>query len=172
MWCSRVLDVQQELAHAGAHTFFGVGGPVFAVEADEDRGVGNGHGCLQDEDVEFLAGFVDLADDAFVRDGLDLVVGEEALDLAAVVGCSGGVIVGDEGEFGVHVNERSNMDGAVDGAEDESEDVEVRSVGFDGFDAGRGLERVGGVDNEDPVAVSEERHLPCDAGLPIGLCGD
>ena len=46
--------------HASAHAFFGIGGPVFAVEADENGSVGDGHRGLENEDVEFLTGFVDL----------------------------------------------------------------------------------------------------------------
>ena len=121
--------------HAGAEAFFSVGGPVFAVEADEDGRVGNGHRGFQDEDVELLAGFVDSVDYAFVRQGFYLVVAEHVLDLFAIGRGARRVGVGYEGKFGVHVYVGADVDGVVDGAEDVAEDVEVRGVGLDGFDA-------------------------------------
>ena len=72
------------LVHASAHASFGVGGPVFAVEADEDRRVRNGHGGFEDKDVELFAGLIDLSDDAFMRNGFDGVAREHLRDLRAV----------------------------------------------------------------------------------------
>ena len=155
--------------HAGAHAFLGVGGPVFAIEANEDGGIGDGHRRFQDEDMEFLAGFVDLVDDALVQHRFDGVVGEQLLDLFAIGGDAGSIIVGDEGEFLVHVDERADVDGVVDGAENIAEDVKVGGVGLDGFYAGRGLKGIGGIDDEDPVAVSEEGDGLVDASVPVGL---
>ena len=155
--------------HPRAHALLGVGGPVFAIEAKKNGGVGNGHRGFEDENVELLAGLVDLVDDALVGHGFDLVVGEDVLDLFAVGGGPGSVVIGYEGEFGIHVDERADVDGAVDGSEDIAEDVEVRCVGLDGLDTGRRLERVGRVDDQNPVAMTEKGHCFVDARLPVRL---
>lgn len=156
--------------HASAHSFFGIGGPVFAVQSDENRGVGDGHRGFEHEDVELFAGFVDLRDDFFVRDGFDLVVGEGLSDLGAVGGGSGGVVIWNEGEFGIHIDERANVNRVVDGVEDVAEDLKMGSAGFDGLDTGRGLEGVGGIHDKDPVAMAEEGHGLGDARFPVGSC--
>jgi hypothetical protein len=153
--------------HASAKAFFGVGGPVFTVEADEDRGVGDGHCGFEDEDVELLAGFVDLGDDPFVRDGFNLVVTEKLGDLCAICGGSGGVIVWDEGEFGIHIDEGADMDRVIDGAEDVLKHIEMGSIGLDGFDTERGLQGVGGVYDEDPVAMAQEGDRFVDLRMPV-----
>lgn len=159
------------LVHSCAHSFLGIGGPVFAVEANEDGRVRNGHGRLEDEDVEFLACRVDLGDDALVQHGFDGVVAENLCDLGSVSRCAGSVVVRDEGEFLIHVDERANMDGIVDGAKYVAKYVEVRGVGLDRLNAGGGLERVSGIDNENPVAMAEEGHGFADFGLPVGRGG-
>ena len=116
-----------------------------------------------------LACRVDRRDHLFVRDRFDFVVAEDPRDLGAVGGGAGSVVFGDEGQFRVHGDERAHVDGAVDGGEDVSENFELRGVGLDGFNAGGGLERIGGVDDEDPVAMAEERHGFGYARFPVGL---
>ena len=154
-----------------AEAGFGVCGPVFAIESYEDRGVGDSQGGFEDEDLELFAGFVNGGDDFEVGLGLDGVGAEEVGDFVAVAGCAGGLVIGDEGEFGVHGDVGANVDGAVDGAEDVTDDFELIGTGVDGLNAGGGLEGIGGIDDEDPVAMAEEGELLIDFGLPGGGSG-
>jgi hypothetical protein len=129
--------------HLCAEAGLGVVAPVLAVELDEDRGVGDGQGGFEDEDVEGLSGLVDAGDDLFVRERLDRVAAQEIGYLCTVGGDTGCVLIGDKGQFGIHEDVRAHVDGVVDGVEDGCDDFELAGAGLDGFDAGRGLERVG-----------------------------
>ena len=68
----------------------------FAIEPNEYRGVRNGYGRLEHEDTKLSARFIDLVENGFVEHRLDFVVGKKPLDLVAIGGGSGGVIVGDK----------------------------------------------------------------------------
>ena len=80
------------------------------------------------------------------------------MDLRAVGGDAGRVLFGDEGKLRVHEDVGAHVNGVLDCGQDVAKDVDLRGVGFDGFDARGGLERIGRVDDEDPVAVAEEGH--------------
>ena len=56
--------------HLRPHARFGVA-QVFAVELEEDRGVGHCHVGFEHEDVELLTGLVNGGDDALMRLLLD-----------------------------------------------------------------------------------------------------
>jgi hypothetical protein len=51
--------------HGLADRLFAFAGAVFAVELEEDRGVGHRHCGLEDEDLVVLASFADPAEDLF-----------------------------------------------------------------------------------------------------------
>ena len=54
--------------HRLADLLFAFAGAIFAVELEEDRGVGRRHCGLEDDDLVVLASFADPAKDLFVRD--------------------------------------------------------------------------------------------------------
>jgi len=74
-------------AHLGAQALFCIRAPVLAIEADEDRGVRNGHAGFEDEDMKDLSLFVDGFEDGVVRQRLDVVTLQELADLGSIGGC-------------------------------------------------------------------------------------
>ena len=156
------------MAHLCAEARFAVVAPVFAVEAEEDRGVGDGQCGFEDEDVDQLSGLVDVGDELFVGHGLHRTASEQLGDLFAV-GCNAGsVLLGNEGQFGVHEDFGPHVDGFADGLEDEANHFELSGVGLNGFNSRRRLQGIGRVDDQDPVAVAEQRQVVADLGLPTG----
>jgi len=151
-----------------AQLLFVVGTPVFAVELKEDRGVGHGHVGFEDEDVEVLAGFTDLGDELFVRKRLDGSTLQRLLQAVAVGVEAGKVLLRDVGQLGVEVDVGGDVNGAVERGEDGGDDGELIGASLDDFDSGRDLERVGGVDDEYPVAVAKEQELLRELCMPVG----
>jgi hypothetical protein len=49
---------------------------------------------------------------------------------------------------------------------DFADNFRLVGVGLDGLDSQGGLEGIGGVDDEDPVAMAEERHGFVESGSP------
>ena len=163
-----LVPARRGRAHLFAEALFGVGAPVFAVEPDEDRGVGDGEGGFEDQHAEAFAGLVDVGDDLIVGNEFDRVVFEQVVDLGAVLGDTGGVLFGDVGKLGVHGDDGADVDGGLDGVEDGADHVQLVGVGLDNLEAGRGLQGVGRVDDQDPVAMAEQGHGFLEAGLPVG----
>jgi hypothetical protein len=58
---------------------------------------------------------------------------------------------------------------ASDVIEDGAKDIELARTGIDGFNARRDLERISGIDDENPVAMAEQRKFFGEAGAPRGL---
>ena len=146
------------LGHFCAEAGFGVGAPVFAIKADEDRGVGNCHVGFEDQDVELIARLGDLGDDLVVGQGGYGEVAEHIRNVVAVGGDAGGIVFRNEAQFRVQGDDGADVDRTVDGAKNFVDYLGLVGVGFDGFDAQRGLEGIGGIDDENPVAMAEQGH--------------
>ena len=157
--------------HFCAEAGFGVGAPVFAVEADEDGCVGDGHVGFEDEDVELLAGLGDLGDDLVVGQVGNGKVAEHIRDVVAVGGDAGSIVFGNPVQFRVKGDDGTDVNGAVDGVKNIADYFCLVGVGFDGLDSRRGLKGIRGIDDEDPVAVAEERHGFVELGAPCGRFG-
>ena len=121
--------------HFCAEAGFGVGAPVFAVEADEDRCVGDGHVGFEDEDVELLAGLGDLRDDLVVGQGGDGEVAEHVRDVVSIGGDAGSIVFGKEMKFRIHGDDGADVDGTDDGVKNIADDFGLIGVGLDGFDS-------------------------------------
>ena len=161
-------------AHFLPQMFFLFVGPIATIEAEEDGRVGDCHAGLQDEDMESFPGFVEFGDDLLVQERLALEAAgvefvEEMVQRIAVVGDARRVIFGNDFQFCVGEYDGTKMLCLGDDMQHLADDVELVGVGFDGLDALAGLQRVGGVDDGDPVAMAEEREFLREARVPVFL---
>src|ERR1700722_936857 len=154
--------------HLAAKLFLLIGAPILAVEANEDGSIRNRHFRFQDEHVERLSSLVNVGDDFFGRKLLDSIGFQELPDVRTIFGNSRRVIVGHKGQFGVHEDDGAYLDGMIDRVEDRTDDFKLRRASVDGFDSRRNLQRVGRVDDEDPVAVPQQRHRIEQSIVPVG----
>ena len=162
---------RRRVRHSDSQALLRIVAPVFAVEPEEDGRVGHGQPGLENENVNELPGLVNVADHLFVGHRLDVQAIKKLANLGAVLIDAGGIVLGEEGQFGVHEDVGANVDGAADGSHDIAEDIELVGIGIDGFDPGRGLQGVSRIDDEDPVAVAEQGQVVGDLRLPSRRSG-
>jgi hypothetical protein len=144
--------------------------PILAIKLQEDRRVGDGHVRLEHEDVEGLSRVINLLNERLVRERFDGAIVQDFFQVLAVNADPGRGLVGDVGQLGVEVDVRRDVDGMVEGAEHDAQNLRQISAGLDSFDSRRDLERVGGVDDHDPVAVAEEREFLIELDAPVCVC--
>ena len=118
-----------------------------------------------------LAGFIDGLQNSLVGLRLNLITLEQLADLRAISRCAGRILVGNEREFRIHRNQRTDMFGAVDGLKNGPHHGELISVSVDSLDPRRGLQWISRIDDEDPIAVAQQRQRLGNARLPISLRG-
>lgn len=146
------------------------GVPVAAIEFEENRGIGNGHFRLDDEDAEELSGSVEFGNDFFVGDVGDVSVVERSGEFSTVVLNARSVDFRDKVEFLVYIDVGADVDAGSDGVENMPNHRKLIGPGDEGFDAVSRLRRISCIRNDDPVTVAIKREDRADLGFPIAGC--
>src|SRR5580658_7345444 len=118
-----------------------------------------------------FGGLFDVGDDAVVWKGLDGIGAQKIGYFGSVIGDAGRVFFRDKGQFGVHGDDGAHVNRRVYGLHNMPNDLQLAGVGFDGFNAGSGLERIGRIDDQNPVAMAKQRHGFRDFCPPLGWRG-
>ncbi len=87
--------------------------------------------------------------------------------MGAVARDAGRVFLGDKLQFLVKINIGANVAARVHGIEHFAGDLELTGAGDEGFDAGLGLGRIGGVGNDDPVAMPIKGKRRIELAFPV-----
>jgi len=99
---------------------------------------------------------VELPDDFFMGNRSDSVVCEEFRELGAQCVDPRGKGLGEMTQFAVHDDTGADVGGVLQCIQDLHQDRKVVGLGGHRFDPDGGLERIGSVDDADPVAVPEQ----------------
>ena len=88
-----------------------IGVPVAAIEFEEDRGVGDGHLCFDDEYAEDLGGLIELLNDLLVGNVGDMSSLECGFEVATITFNARCVGFGNECEFLVRIDVGADVSG-------------------------------------------------------------
>lgn len=141
--------------------------PIFAVKSNEDGRIGNRHIGFEHQNMESLPGVVDSGNDLVVGQGLDRISAQKIGDGRSVLRRARRVLVGHEREFRVHIDVGPHVLGIIDRSQHKLKDEGEAGLRVDGFNAWRCLQGICRVDNQDPVAMTEQRERLGHLGLPI-----
>ena len=144
--------------HLRAQPRFGLVAPVLAVQPNENRRIRNRFVRLEHQNLKRLPRLADRGNHLVVGLRLNPIRSQQIGDVRPVLPRARRVLVGHKRKLRIHIQVGPHMHGVVDRAQHDFQHINQRSMRLHRFHARRRLQRIRRVDNEDPVAMAEQRH--------------